>query len=83
MRKTSCPVAEQSCRDFVFFEQNLLLADSQRVELIAMAAKKVRNNAGQLHKIEIEEDHYIWCVNAPILKTKPILEQKESINSNL
>ena len=59
MRKTACPFAEQSCRDVVFFEQNLLLADSHRVELIAEAIKKVRNNAAQLHKIEIEENEFM------------------------
>ena len=59
MRKTFCPVAEQSCRDVAFFEQNLLLADNQRVELIAEAVKKVRNNARQLHKIEIEENEFM------------------------
>jgi len=30
------------------------------------------------HKIEIEEGHYIWCVNPPVWMQKKALEQKES-----
>ncbi|MBE9509442.1 MAG: DegT/DnrJ/EryC1/StrS family aminotransferase [Bacteroidetes bacterium] len=59
MRKTICPVAEQACREVVFIEQNLLLADSHKIELIAEAVKKIRKNAAQLHTIEIEESEFI------------------------
>ena len=59
MRKTTCPVAEQACREVVFIEQNLLLADSHKIELIAEAVKKIRKNAAQLHTIEIEESEFI------------------------
>ena len=59
MQKTSCPVAEQTCREVIFFEQNLLLADSHKVELIAGAVRKIRQNAAKLHTIEIEESEFI------------------------
>ena len=59
MRKTICPVAEQACREVIFIEQNLLLADSHRIELISEAVKKIRKNAAQLHKIEIEENEFM------------------------
>ncbi|MCK4465462.1 MAG: hypothetical protein KAU83_07100, partial [Bacteroidales bacterium] len=59
MRKTTCPVAEQACREVIFIEQNLLLADSHKIELIAEAVKKIRKNASQLHTIKIEESEFI------------------------
>ena len=59
MRKSDCPVAEQACRDVIFFEQNVLLADGQQMELIAEAVRKVRRNAAQLHKIDIDESEFI------------------------
>jgi dTDP-4-amino-4,6-dideoxygalactose transaminase len=58
MRKSACPVAEQACRDVVFFEQNVLLADSQKMELIAGAVRKVRKNAAQLHTINVDESEF-------------------------
>ncbi len=33
------------------------------------------------HKIKIEDGHYIWCINPPILKNKEIREVKESVTS--
>ncbi len=33
------------------------------------------------HKIKIEDGHFIWCVNPPILKNKEIKEIKESVTS--
>ena len=59
MRKTSCPVAEQACREVIFFEQNLLLADSHKIELIAGAVRKIRKNAALLHTIEIKESEFV------------------------
>ncbi len=56
MRKSACPVAEQACRDVIFFEQNVLLADSQKIDLIAGAVRKVRRNAALLHTINVEEN---------------------------
>ena len=32
------------------------------------------------HKIEIEEEHYIWCVNPPVSMQSKILESKESLS---
>ena len=58
MRKSACPVAEQACQDVIFLEQNVLLADSQQIELIAGAVRKVRKNASQLHTINIDESEF-------------------------
>jgi dTDP-4-amino-4,6-dideoxygalactose transaminase len=58
MRNNACPVAEQACRDVIFFEQNVLLADSQQVELIFGAVRKVRRNAAQLHTINVDESDF-------------------------
>ena len=59
MKKSACPFAEQACRDVLFFEQNILLADGQQIELIAEAVRKVRKNAAQLHTIDIDESEFI------------------------
>jgi len=48
MRYLACPVAEQACREVVFFEQNLLLDEPAHVVLIADAVKKLRGNAKKL-----------------------------------
>jgi hypothetical protein len=58
MRNNVCPVAEQACRDVIFFEQNVLLADSQKIELISGAVRKVRRNAAQLHTINVDESEF-------------------------
>ena len=58
MRESACPVAEQACRDVIFFEQNVLLADSQKIELIDGAVRKVRKNAAQLHTINVDESEF-------------------------
>jgi dTDP-4-amino-4,6-dideoxygalactose transaminase len=58
MRNNACPVAEQACRDVIFFEQNVLLADSQKIELISGAVRKVRRNAAQLHTINVDESDF-------------------------
>ncbi len=59
MRKIPCPVTEEICPDMIFFEQNLLIADTGRVERIADAVMKIRENASELHKIEIQEDAFM------------------------
>ncbi len=59
MKKSTCPFAEQACRDVLFFEQNVLLADGQQIELIAEAVRKVRKNAAQLHTVDIDESEFI------------------------
>ncbi len=58
MRNNACPVAEQACRDVIFFEQNVLLADSRQIELIFGAVRKVRRNAAQLHTINVDESDF-------------------------
>ncbi|MEN8228852.1 MAG: DegT/DnrJ/EryC1/StrS family aminotransferase [Bacteroidota bacterium] len=59
MKKSVCPVAEKACQETIFFEQNLLLADSQQMELIAEGVRKVRKNAAQLHTIDIDESEFV------------------------
>ena len=59
MKKSACPVTEQACREVIFIEQNVLLADSQKIELIAEAVKKVRKNAAKLHSINIDESEFV------------------------
>jgi len=59
MKKNASPFAEQACRDVLFFEQNILLADGHQIELIAEAVRKVRRNAAQLHTIDIDESEFI------------------------
>jgi len=59
MRYLPCPVTEQVCRDTFFVEQNMLLADAGRVEHIAHAVRKVRENASELRRIEVEEDTFM------------------------
>ncbi len=58
-RKTPSPVAEQACREVCFLEQNLLLAEDALVEKIAAAIRKVRSNAGELHRLEVSEDQFM------------------------
>ncbi len=59
MIKSACPVSEQACREVVYIEQNVLLADGQKIDLIAEAVRKVRKNAAQLHTIDIDESEFI------------------------
>jgi len=59
MRHIPCPVTEEIHPEMLFLEQNLLLADTGRVERIADAIKKVRENAGDLRKIEVEEETFM------------------------
>ena len=58
-RKTPSPVAEKACREVCFLEQNLLLAEDAQVEKIAAAIRKVRSNAGELHRLEVSEDQFM------------------------
>ncbi len=54
MRRLDCPVSVEVTKDAMFFEQNLLLADTGRVERIADAVKKVRECAGGLRDLEVD-----------------------------
>ncbi len=59
MRKRACPVAEKASRDVIFLEQNVLLADGRQMERIADAVRKIRKNAKQLHRIDIDESEFV------------------------
>ena len=54
-RETSCPVTEAACREIIFFEQALFLAEPERVDLIGEAMKKVREHAGELGRLDVDE----------------------------
>lgn len=55
MRALPCPVTEKLCNEVIFVEQNLLLADTGPVERIAGAIRKLRENAGELLSIEVND----------------------------
>ncbi len=59
MKYQPCPVAEEMCREVIFLEQNLLLAEPERVARIAAAIKKLRQNASQLLSIKVKEDAFM------------------------
>ena len=46
--KLHCPVCEQVCRDAVWIPQNVLLADEDKIRLVAQAIQKIVANADQL-----------------------------------
>ena len=59
MKYEPCPVAEKACNEVIFIEQNLLLADESKMEQIAQAFRKVRDNASKLHELDIDESQFI------------------------
>ncbi|MCE5248736.1 DegT/DnrJ/EryC1/StrS family aminotransferase [bacterium] len=59
MRYLPSPVSERTCREIVFLEQNLFLAESGRIEKIAEAIRKVRKNASELHDIDVTENDFM------------------------
>lgn len=59
MRHLPCPVTERLCREVLFFEQNLLLAEPDRMAEIAGAVRKLRRLAGELSKIEVKADAFM------------------------
>jgi dTDP-4-amino-4,6-dideoxygalactose transaminase len=59
MRSLPCPVTERLCREVLFFEQNLLLAEPDRMAQIATAVKKLRRNAGEISKIKVKQDEFM------------------------
>lgn len=59
MRHLPCPVTERICRETVFFEQNLLLAEPGRVARIAETVKKVRRNAKALLGLKIDQNEFM------------------------
>lgn len=62
LRYGPCPVTETACREIFFFEQNLFLAESEKMECIADAVNKVRSNASKLRRIEVEEKDLMGSV---------------------
>ncbi len=58
MRRHPCPVTEKICPEIVILEQNLLIADSEKMDLIANAIIKIREHASELHKIETDKEEY-------------------------
>ncbi len=59
MRHLPCPVTERLCREVFFLEQNLLLADTERVSQIAGAVRKLRRHAGELLAVKVEADAFM------------------------
>lgn len=59
MRHQPCPVAERLCREVIFLEQNLLLAEPERVARIALAVKKLRRSATKLRDVKVEADAFM------------------------
>jgi len=59
MRYTPCPEAEKVCREIIFLEQNLLLAETGMIEKTADAIRKVRAHASELHRIEVKEEDFM------------------------
>lgn len=59
MRFLPCPVTERLCREVLFFEQNLLLAEPDRMAGIAEAVRKLRRHARELSKIDVRQDEFM------------------------
>ena len=59
MRYIPCPVAEKICRETVFFEQNLLLSEPDRMSEIAGAVRKLRHNAEGLLTVKVKQDDFM------------------------
>lgn len=59
MRYRPCPVAEKLCREVIFLEQNILLAEPERVARIAEVVKKLRHNAAKLLAIKVDADVFM------------------------
>jgi len=59
MRHLPCPVAEKVCRETVFFEQNLLLSEPERMSEIAGAVRKLRQRAKELLAIQVKSEDFM------------------------
>jgi dTDP-4-amino-4,6-dideoxygalactose transaminase len=59
MRYLPCPVTERICREVMFFEQNLLLAEPDRMAEIAGAVRKLRRHAKDLLNIKVKQDEFM------------------------
>ena len=56
---SDCPVVEMAAREACFFENNVLLAEREQIEQLAEVVKKVRSNAGQLNRINVDEKKHM------------------------
>jgi len=59
MRHLPCPETEKVCRETMFFEQNLLLAEPGRMSEIAGAVRKLRRNAKELLDIKVKQEDFM------------------------
>jgi dTDP-4-amino-4,6-dideoxygalactose transaminase len=59
MRNLPCPETEKVCREVMFFEQNLLLAEPDRMSEIAGAVRKLRCNAKGLLGIKVKQEDFM------------------------
>ena len=59
MRHLPCPETEKVCRETMFFEQNLLLAEPGRMSEIAGAVRKLRHNAKELLTLKVKQDDFM------------------------
>ena len=59
MRFSPCPVTEEVCKDAFFLEQNILLSEPEKMDLIAKAFRKVRENASKLKEIKVGENEFM------------------------
>jgi dTDP-4-amino-4,6-dideoxygalactose transaminase len=59
MRYVPCPVTERICREVLFFEQNLLLAEPNRMNNIAGAVRKLRLHAKELLDIRVKQEDFM------------------------
>jgi len=51
IRITDCPETERACREVVFLEQHVLLAERERMEQLGEAIRKIRRNADALRDV--------------------------------
>jgi len=54
-----CPVTIDAAGTIGFFEQNILLAEPEKMDLIADAVRKVRQNASKLLSLDVKESDFM------------------------
>ncbi len=59
MRHLPCPVTEKVCQEVLFFEQNLLLAEPDRMSDIARAVRKLRHHAREILNVRVKQDDFM------------------------
>jgi hypothetical protein len=50
MEQNQCPVNDNLCKEAVWFEQNMLLAENSDMDDIAEAIERIYKNAGKIKK---------------------------------